>query len=50
MATTDTTFFGSDDDTVIFSTGAGKKWLSLIATSATEWAVVGQSTGLTYST
>jgi hypothetical protein len=50
MATTTTTFFGSNNDTVVFSTGAGEKFIQLVATSTSEWAVVGASTGLTYST
>jgi len=41
--------FGSTNSTVTFSTGTGEKFLSLVATAATEWAIVGQSTGVAYS-
>lgn len=42
-------FFGSTGSTLTFSTGAGEKWLQLVATDATEWAIVAQSTGVTIS-
>jgi hypothetical protein len=43
------TFFGSTNATCTFSTGTGEKYLQLIATSTIEWAVVSQSTGVTFS-
>lgn len=46
---TTVTFFGSTNGTVTFSTGTGEKFLSLVSVSASEWAVVGQSTGVTFS-
>jgi hypothetical protein len=48
-ASTTVTFFGSTNATVTFSTGAGEKHLGLVSVSATEWAVVSQSTGVTFS-
>ena len=42
-------FFGSTGSTLTFSTGTGEKWLQLVATGATEWAIVAQSTGVTIS-
>jgi hypothetical protein len=42
-------FFGSTGSTVTFSTGAGEKWMQLVATGATEWAIVAMSTGVTIS-
>ena len=49
QASTATTFFGSTNGLATFSTGAGEKFLSLVATSTSVWAVVGQSTGVTFS-
>ena len=46
---TTTTFWGSTNAIVTFSTGAGEKYLNLVAASATSWAVVGVSTGVTFS-
>jgi len=43
------TFFGSTDATCTFSTGTGEKFIQLIATSTSEWAIVAQSTGVTLS-
>lgn len=48
-SSTAVTYFGSTNGTVTFSTGTGEKFLALVATSATEWAVIGQSTGVTFS-
>lgn len=42
-------FWGSTNSTVTFSTGAGEKHLALVAASATSWAVLSQSTGVTFS-
>lgn len=48
-ASTAVTFFGSTNNAVTFSTGVGVKWLELVGTSATVWAVASQSTGVTLS-
>ena len=44
------TFFGANNDTVTFSTGTGLRWLELVGTSDTQWAVTNASTGATFST
>ena len=48
-ASTAVTFFGSTNATCTFSTGTGEKHIQLVATSTSEWAVVAQSTGVTFS-
>jgi hypothetical protein len=47
-ASTAVTFFGSTEDGISFSTGAGKyRSIELVGLSATQWAVVAQTTGVT---
>jgi hypothetical protein len=49
-ATTAVTIFGTTHNNVTFSTGAGRyRNLSLVGLSATQWAVVSRSTGVTLS-
>lgn len=46
---TTTTFWGSTNNTATASTGAGEKALALVAATTSSWAVVGQTTGWTFS-
>lgn len=48
-ASTAVTYFGSTNGVLTFSTGAGEKWIQLVATSDVQWAIVAQSTGVTLS-
>lgn len=41
------TFFGSTANSLAFSTGTGLKWVNLVGTSTSVWAVTSASTGVT---
>lgn len=42
-------FFGSTHSSLTFSTGLGKKWVNLVGTSTSGWAITSASTGVTYA-
>jgi hypothetical protein len=47
QASTSVFWFGSTSNIATFSTGAGVKVMDLVGMSATEWAIVSRTTGVT---
>jgi len=49
QASSSITFFGSTNNLITLTTGAGVKSIDLVGLSATSWGVISETTGLTFS-